>query len=198
MSGLCLVLRLRQDKKYVVVTLSGPGRELPWLRLRGLFGSEGDVRRDQIAVRVDRLLALAHSLRVVCERFGLRLDLDEGTRLLLRGIQDLRGEMSAVYDRGLAGAEVDVPGRLAGGRFTRRLTGFQIRDVGHLLGLPHGANFSVPGAGKTSVTYAVHEAERLTGRVERLLVVGPLSAFDAWISEAAECFSSIPRIGVFE
>lgn len=88
---------------------------------------------------------------------------------------------------------------LVQGRFTRRtLRQFQLRDLAHVLALSHGANFSVPGAGKTSVAYALYEAERLRGRVERLLVVAPLSAFDAWFGEALECFSQAPRVARFE
>ena len=41
--------------------------------------------------------------------------------------------------------------------FVRRtLKDFQIRDLLHLLALSNGANFSVPGAGKTTVTFALH------------------------------------------
>jgi SNF2 family DNA or RNA helicase len=84
----------------------------------------------------------------------------------------------------------EVKARLVGTRFKRELRSFQIRDLGRLLGIPHGANFSVPGAGKTTVTYALYEAERAAGNVDRLLVVAPLSAFDAWTSEPKECFST--------
>lgn len=70
---------------------------------------------------------------------------------------------------------------------------FQTRDLGRLLGLANGANFSVPGAGKTTVAYALYEAERAAGRVERMLVVAPLSAFDAWQTEVDDCFDADQR-----
>ncbi len=57
-----------------------------------------------------------------------------------------------------------------------------------MLGLSHGANFSVPGAGKTTVSYALHAIEKHRSRVDQLLVVGPLSAFEAWEEDAVECF----------
>jgi SAM-dependent methyltransferase len=62
-----------------------------------------------------------------------------------------------------------------GTRFSRRLRSFQIRDLGKLLALPNGSNFSVPGAGKTAVAYALYECERTARRVERLLIVAPLT-----------------------
>ncbi|MFE7155336.1 DEAD/DEAH box helicase [Streptomyces sp. NPDC057636] len=70
------------------------------------------------------------------------------------------------------------------------LTPFQLRDVARLLSVGHGANFSVPGAGKTRVSLAVFSALRRRGEVERMLVVSPKSAYEAWQEEAKECFST--------
>jgi SNF2 family DNA or RNA helicase len=95
----------------------------------------------------------------------------------------------------LSGTELQA--RLEGTRFTRDLRPFQTRDLRRLLSLPHDANFSVPGAGKTTVSYAVYEAERQSKRVERLLVIAPLSAFDAWLEEAEESLEPAPSIHRF-
>ena len=73
----------------------------------------------------------------------------------------------------------------SGNRFQHRyLRFFQKRDLAQIVSLSNAANFSVPGAGKTAVAYGCYEVERLRGRVQRLLVVAPLSAFDSWIGEA--------------
>jgi SNF2 family DNA or RNA helicase len=67
----------------------------------------------------------------------------------------------------------------------RKLKPFQLRDLQHLLSLPHGANFSVPGAGKTSVAFALH---LLTRKPEQhLLVIAPKAAFPAWREIVREC-----------
>lgn len=76
------------------------------------------------------------------------------------------------------------------------LTSFQRRDIGHLLAMRHGANFSVPGAGKTRVGLAVYAAMKERGVARRLLVVSPKSAYEAWLSENQECFGSPPSIKV--
>ncbi|WP_280511235.1 DEAD/DEAH box helicase [Nocardia farcinica] len=68
------------------------------------------------------------------------------------------------------------------------LTSFQWRDIKRLLALGHGANFSVPGAGKTRVALAVYAATRKRGHAQRLLVVAPKSAHEAWEYECANCF----------
>ena len=77
-----------------------------------------------------------------------------------------------------------------GFRQDRPLRPFQIRDVQHLISLSNGANFSVPGAGKTTVTFAVH---LLTKRENlHLFVVGPKAAFPAWKGIVKECLIGSP------
>lgn len=65
------------------------------------------------------------------------------------------------------------------------LRSFQKRDVSKLLGLKHGANFSVPGAGKTRATLALLMNRMAQGSADRLLVVSPKSAFEAWAEEVS-------------
>lgn len=72
------------------------------------------------------------------------------------------------------------------------LTEFQRRDIARLLSLQHGANFSVPGAGKTRVGLAVYAAMRERSDVRRLLVVSPKSAYESWLSESDLCFKEPP------
>ncbi|GAB2616797.1 DEAD/DEAH box helicase [Kribbella endophytica] len=77
------------------------------------------------------------------------------------------------------------------------LAPFQRRDIAKLLSLRHGANFSVPGAGKTRVGLAIFHALRRKGSVERLLIVGPKSSYESWLFENQECFSQPLGMAVF-
>lgn len=107
-----------------------------------------------------------------------------------------RGSQEAAEVRDLLAGSVryphvdEVARDLSVAGFKRDLKSFQLRDLTHLAAMSHGANFSVPGAGKTTVGYALHALERMREHVEQLLVVAPLSAFGAWEDEAAECFST--------
>ena len=65
----------------------------------------------------------------------------------------------------------------------RRLLPHQVKAALHLVNVAHGANFSVPGAGKTSVVLAVYEFLRVKGVVNSLFVVGPRSCFMPWRTE---------------
>ena len=82
--------------------------------------------------------------------------------------------------------EDEITDRLVEIGFTKRtLRTFQLRDLAKLLSLSHGANFSVPGAGKTTVTFALYLLGRK--RPPKLLVVSPKSAFTAWRDVVDEC-----------
>lgn len=79
------------------------------------------------------------------------------------------------------------------------LTDFQVRDLTKIVNLQHGANFSVPGAGKTRVALAAYAVHRQRSDVERLLVVAPKSAFDSWRDECAEAWPGrVPSLSFFE
>ncbi|CAM3378455.1 MULTISPECIES: DEAD/DEAH box helicase [Streptomyces] len=80
-------------------------------------------------------------------------------------------------------------GDLLGPAWAAPLTAFQRRDISKLLSLRHGANFSVPGAGKTRAALGVYAAMRAKGEARRLLVISPKSAYESWIYESGICFS---------
>jgi hypothetical protein len=66
----------------------------------------------------------------------------------------------------------------------RKLTVAQVRDTLAASALEHHANFSVPGAGKTTTALAVH---LVTAEDLRLLVVAPKNAFPAWDQTLEDC-----------
>lgn len=86
---------------------------------------------------------------------------------------------------------------MLGADWTGDLTVFQRRDIAKLLSLRHGANFSVPGAGKTRVGLAVFQAHRRAKGIERLLIVGPKSCYESWRYENQECLRSPLAMDVF-
>jgi SNF2 family DNA or RNA helicase len=73
----------------------------------------------------------------------------------------------------------------------RKLKPHQTRAVLHGLTSINGANFSVPGAGKTATTLAVAAAHLHSGTIDAVLVVGPLSSFAPWESETR---AALPRV----
>lgn len=62
----------------------------------------------------------------------------------------------------------------------RPLKDHQYKAALHLLCTENGANFSVPGSGKTSVVLAVFHYLRKLGKIDALFVVGPPACFGPW------------------
>jgi SNF2 family DNA or RNA helicase len=75
----------------------------------------------------------------------------------------------------------------------RTLKIHQLKAAYHLYILGNGANFSVPGSGKTSVVLAVYEKLRQEGKVNTLFIVGPPSCFGPWKNEFIETLGRKPH-----
>ena len=81
----------------------------------------------------------------------------------------------------------------------RTLYPLQLLSAYHLAFSQNACNFSVPGAGKTSIVYGaysyLHGLSATNPKyIEKLLVVGPLSSFGPWELEYEECFGHKPTV----
>jgi len=119
------------------------------------------------------------------QQFGFRFYPEGAAADLLRKFGEEVRATKAAREQGLT-FDGNIQDRLTELGFTKRvLKPFQLRDLQLLLQLPHGANFSVPGAGKTTVTFALH---LLVQRPQqKLLVIGPKSSFAAWREVVGQC-----------
>lgn len=75
----------------------------------------------------------------------------------------------------------------------RKLKPHQLKSAYHFYTLKNGANFSVPGSGKTSTVLAVYEKLRREGVCNLLLIVGPPSCFQPWQNEFLETLGRKPE-----
>ena len=78
------------------------------------------------------------------------------------------------------------------------LTQGQLANVSRLVELRHGANFSVPGAGKTRTTLALYQLLKGQGTVSRAVIVAPKSAYGSWQSEIELCIPSRPQVNIID
>lgn len=77
--------------------------------------------------------------------------------------------------------------------FQRTLFENQLRDLYYMQDNPNSANFSVPGAGKTTVTLALN---RLLNKNKMIIFVPNVPVMQAWELEAEKCYSEVdlPKI----
>lgn len=79
----------------------------------------------------------------------------------------------------------------------RRLYRLQYLSAFHLAFAQNACNFSVPGAGKTSIVYGAYSYLRNLSEdngkyVDKILVICPISAFGPWIDEYESCYGVKP------
>lgn len=155
-----------------------------WERLRAHFGGQADVRLTEQSLELPwpKTLELVREFGSGALQSSLNFRFRPAGEAQARIASFVRDLKASRQKRNKLTLEIDsqeIERRLTEKGFTRRkLKDFQLRDLAHLLSLPHGANFSVPGAGKTSVAFALHLL--VAQNDEHLLVIGPKAAFPAW------------------
>jgi SNF2 family DNA or RNA helicase len=168
-----------------------------WARLqeayaRGVVGGS----ENRTEVRADVFLAELETIRAVRGIFGEPIILGPTLQSQLRALaSDRRLREQALVEASpldLGALEVE----LGAAGFKRTLKPFQLRNLAAILRLPHGADFSVPGAGKTSVALANFAIGRARGVFRRSLVVAPIAAFSSWKDDAIDCFAAPPNVVV--
>lgn len=131
------------------------------LKLVGYFG------RNKVAFQLDDALQpILASCRDASQSLGIALQMGDRIK-------------NAVIERGdLVEFRSSVDGCVA-----RKLKEHQYKAAFHLLQTQNGANFSVPGSGKTTVVLTVFQRLKELGEVDSLFVVGPPACFGPWRTE---------------
>lgn len=191
----------KQDRPRVVIEREGEENPGAWARLeealaRGI--ESGSVNRT--VVHADVFLAELGVLRELKTVFKVGLQLGDDLAEQLRRMAGDRSRREQIVDMGdpsrqdLDALKAEV--RASG--FKRELKPFQLVNLFRLVNLPHGADFSVPGAGKTTVALAAFSVLRSRGLIARLAVIGPLAAFGSWKEELVACFDDPPKYAIHD
>ena len=185
---------LDADRPLVIITRNGYEDLGAWSRLgenlmRGIVGGGPD----RIEVCSDVLLAELPVLREVRQIFTTKLKLGKKLQHRLRAMVAERRNREAALSS-LPADSTQIEAELTAAGFKRTLKSFQLDNLCRIASLPHGADFSVPGAGKTTVALANFALQRHRNIVQRMLVVAPLAAFAAWKEDVMPCFNDPPKI----
>jgi SNF2 family DNA or RNA helicase len=162
--------------------------------MRLLFAGESGV-----AFSENRIVLTWHTFKIYLEhvaqilkRNRIDLDFDDlGLKLVNEYLDDRENVRQTKIE---TVSKSDIQTVLDKIGFKRDLKREQFRDAGTLLGLKHGANFSVPGAGKTTTILAVHSCLKDRGSVSKLFVVCPINAFISWEDELTSVYSTPSKI----
>ncbi len=142
---------------------------------------------------------LAQKVTMYLERCGCPYEVEAATQSFLAKHEAAESALTAALAGGshLKNGSLDLAGTKEFLAFLdrdvpRRLKQHQVKAALHLLSVQNGANFSVPGSGKTTVVLAVFHRLRALGEVDALFVVGPPACFGPWRTEYTETLGIPP------
>lgn len=163
------------------------------------WGFEHDPTRKAFVFKGRDVSDLAMKLVAYFKRGGLHYGLEGGVQDLLREQEEAFAALSVALERGGQLKDGALDSREAKEFLTflessvsRPLKEHQYKAALHLLCTQNGANFSVPGSGKTTVVLAVFERLRQLGQIDSLFVVGPPACFGPWRNEYEEVLGVKP------
>ena len=189
-----LTIRIAYDAKNLrgTLTLDGSTSNTVWDRFRqqaAVLTDDVTFGSTSISVPWPTILSLVREYAGKQKKWNFRLKPEQEAKApIAQFVAQLKAVREATTAPPTKFSLDEIKERLAALGFTnRQLESFQLRDLQHLLSLHNGANFSVPGAGKTTVTFALHLLTHQEGH--HLLVVCPKSSFPAWVEVVGECIS---------
>lgn len=131
---------------------------------------------------------------------NVSLEFDDFTKKIISGIYSRKVEITSLFTLGkkIKDGDIDRASFDDFNKFiltlSRKLKHHQIKAAYHLFTLKNGANFSVPGSGKTSVVLAVYEKLKKDKQCNVLFVVGPPSCFQTWKEEFKKTLGREPKV----
>jgi len=181
--------RLELEDDRIVISFGKPDREAMTLASPFLVavlkasrdGSDFVILEGEVAPTLKAIVAFFAKRK-------LPIELDADAQSMMRDIEESRRD----FDRAKGDSETAEPEPLSA-TLTRTLTPLQSDGAAHLVRVQNGANFSVPGAGKTTIAYAAFAELRHSSIVDKLLVLAPRAAFLPWEEEFLACFGRKPR-----
>lgn len=172
------------------ITAVGESPQTWWNRIcTAVLGvqAEAEVLDRTIYLDWSTVLSVATVIGALRQEYGFDVAYNDEARQALNRFSDEVQVVRSLGSRCVRDVNAaDIDSQLFSCGFSRRqLTDEQRRDTASLIALGNGANFSVPGAGKTTVAVAVHLLTRRPNT--HLLIVAPKNAFGAWDEAIDDC-----------
>ena len=148
---------------------------------------DAEITSNDIRLEWATILTILKDLSYLRKEFGFSTSYNDAARGHLQRYREEMLAIRAVADQfTLRIEESEIQEKLETHGFTKReLTPAQLRDTAKMVSLLNGANFSVPGAGKTTVALAAHLLTKKDNT--HLLIIAPKNAFGAWDEVITDC-----------
>jgi hypothetical protein len=193
------LLRIEAKEGIVSLEFVGPLDSEEWNDLHSFWKNYSLVsgHRGSLAVPIGEFYSKRAWFDVYWVQLGRKVEIDKSVAIALdesdKEIKRFLELMKIGYsDPSGIGSDIEELNLL------RPLTKEQQVNIASMLGAKNGANFSVPGAGKTATQLALFGILKNLNQSERMLVVCPKSSFEAWLLEPGLVFSKPPMASTFE
>ena len=181
------------DERAVRLVRTDNIEDLLWDTVVAWWSSANIHNANVIEVPIEAFLSQSLWLRSRWVKDGGIIDIDDKTKAILGAAKkDFETFKNHLCNPPALTASLDET------KLARKLTNFQKEGVRRLLALKAGANFSVPGSGKTTMTLALWSQLRTDGKISKMLVVSPKSAFEAWLTEPDVVLLDTVKCAVFD
>ena len=186
-------LNLKDPKKLLS---PADGSQLAYLNFHQIFTKDDEIvftGREENLERVTRYLLGQN----------LPFELNEAAEKALSKIENASKELETAIEKGSTIKAGDISEGLSQEFLTfirkklpRKLLPHQEKAALHMLSVPHSANFSVPGSGKSSVVLSVFAWLKNKEQLRSIFVIGPRSCFEPWQNEYKATLGKTPRVQI--
>lgn len=191
-------LKVSASGGLVVFSWAGDSRSRDWRNLRDFWTPFAiDVFDAELRVPTGEFFSKRFWFQTYWISIGLGLEEGPGLAEAIARSEELSREFDLLAQSSYS-SEPLLGSELHSLELKRNLTDAQWTNVFSLLRASNGANFSVPGAGKTATQLVLFQLLRSRGHLRRMLVVCPKSSFEAWRDEPSSVFEHPPAVEIFD
>ncbi len=127
-------------------------------------------------------------------------DFDESILIFLESIKNENGNLKQIQDELIklksevdySSDEYNVFNKQSDNLLKITLRDYQRKSAYLLYKSKNGFDFSVPGAGKTIISYAVYINLLFDKQIDSLFIIGPKNSYNSWFDEYITCFNEKP------
>ncbi len=154
-------------------------------KLRELF--DVDIHENSVSVLFGIFIQQLDSLKHFLYTYDALYEALEVDRGVIDHLNDIPKYAEVIKNPiKINGNEIQLQLENLGWNSNRILKWYQIRNLETIIQYPASADFSVPGAGKTTTALAFYLLKRVSDKT-KLLIISPINAFGAWDEEIKEC-----------
>lgn len=156
------------------------------------FESEDELK--QCVFKITSMMKKRHNPVILSSTTG---DVLNQVEIEQSKFEDFTTKARSIRDNNCDSSDFESFVNVLGTKMCRKLYDLQLLSAYHLSFAQNACNFSVPGAGKTSIVYGAYcylkNCNDTRKKVSRIVIIGPLSSFGPWESEFESCFGVKPE-----